>query len=101
MASDGCPLPVAWTLTGLPFQVPVNPKQFLTEFTSRAFSKKVSAIHLARSGAPGNSTASAKSPGWAELCGVIESFLVFSSGYPLSSRPHKGEGASEREECLT
>ena len=52
-------MPVACTETGLPFQWPVKPRQLRTEFTCLASVKKVSAIHLARSGSPGSSTASA------------------------------------------
>ena len=52
-------MPVAWTLTGLPFQVPVKPRQLRTALTWRGASKKVSAIHFARSGSPGSRTASA------------------------------------------
>ena len=58
-------MPVACTETGLPFHVPVKPRQLRTAFTCRAFSRKFSATHLARSGSPGSTTASAKSQGFA------------------------------------
>ena len=52
-------MPVACTDTGLPFHVPVKPRQLRTALTCRASLRKVSAIHLLRSGSPGSSTASA------------------------------------------
>ena len=55
-------MPLAMTETRLPSYSPVKPNTFRTSVTCSALSRKFSAMYLARSGSPGNSTVSAKAP---------------------------------------
>ena len=59
IAADGQPMPLAWTDTGLPWNVPVKPSMPRSSFTCRASSKNVSAMYFARKGSPGRRQASA------------------------------------------
>ena len=59
MAADGQPMPLAWTETGLPLNVPVKPSIPRSEFRWTTSSMKVSAMYFARSGSPGRRQASA------------------------------------------
>ena len=52
-------VPVDWTLTGMPRNVPVKPGSPRQRFTQRTLSRKRSAIHSARCGSPGRSTVGA------------------------------------------
>ena len=49
-------MPDPWAETRCPSHVPVNPSIPRVSLYSSASSRKVSAIHLARSGSPGNRT---------------------------------------------
>ncbi len=67
----GTPIPVPITETGLPLYVPVYPNMPRTLLKQTGLSKKVSAIHLARKGSPGNNMVSAISPFFASICTLI------------------------------
>ena len=59
MAADGHPMPVAWTETGRPRNVPVYPSIPRSQFFCSTLSRKVSATYFARRGSPGRRHASA------------------------------------------
>ena len=59
IAADGQPIPLDWTETGFPRNVPVYPSIPRSEFRWTTSSMKVSAMYFARSGSPGRRQASA------------------------------------------
>ncbi len=75
------------TESSRPRYEPVKPKTLRTSQTSRASSRKVSAMYFARSGSPGMRTVGAKSPGSALMCGVAMAFLRRASIASRIQRP--------------
>ena len=70
MVIEGMPMPCPITDTRRPWNAPVYPYIARTSLTRTAPSRNRSAMCAARSGSPGMSTTSAKSPGLAEMWGV-------------------------------
>ncbi len=70
MPTDGMPIPPPITETSLPPYVPVYPSMLRTVLKHLGFSRKFSAIYLARKGSPGIRTVFAMSPAFAPLWGV-------------------------------
>ena len=85
----------AGLLAGLPFQVPGKPRQLRTAFTCFTSFRKLSAIHLARSGSPGSSTALARSR--RSSSGSVETIGAASSAATVARRDSARPRRSDRD----